>query len=317
MLDCRRWRPSVLLTTLVCAVAMVTFAFRLVAAPVRTAVTANGLVADLYTPAEVTGRLPAIIVLGGSEGGLGNAAAWEAWLIASHGYVALHLAYFNAPGQPQRLALIPLEYFKAAVDWLRSRPEVDPDRVGIMGSSIGGETALVVASYYPEIRAVVAGVPSSVIWPGIGGSDMRPPSTYTMGGRPLPALPYGSEGGFTSIYDLYVKGLTALDQHPDAVIPVERINGPTLLICGEADRLWPSCAMSRQIEARLKAKSFSHRVEVLAYADAGHFAFGPPVASDSVSFNRLASLGGSLNGNQAAREDAWPRALAFLDAALK
>ena len=36
------------------------------AEPVRTHVTANGLVADLYVPADAKGRTPAVIVLGGS-----------------------------------------------------------------------------------------------------------------------------------------------------------------------------------------------------------------------------------------------------------
>jgi hypothetical protein len=42
------------------------------AEPIMTSVTANGLVADLYGPAGVKGRLPAIIILGGSEVALTN-----------------------------------------------------------------------------------------------------------------------------------------------------------------------------------------------------------------------------------------------------
>ena len=74
------------------------------AEPTRTAVTANGLVADLYTPTDARGRLPAMIVLGGSEGGLSQGAGWEAWLLAAHGFVALQVSYFDAPGQSRRLA---------------------------------------------------------------------------------------------------------------------------------------------------------------------------------------------------------------------
>ena len=63
--------------------------------PVKTSVTANGLVADLYGPTRPATRLPAIIVLGGSEGGLGAGAAHEAGLIAQHGYAVLQVAYFG------------------------------------------------------------------------------------------------------------------------------------------------------------------------------------------------------------------------------
>ena len=283
---------------------------------IKSAVTAKGLVADLYVPAKLHGRQPAIIVLGGSEGGLSAGAARDAKLIAQHGYVTLQLAYFDAPGLPKELGLIPLEYFKTAIDWLRAQPNVDADRIGIEGTSIGGEAALVVASHYPEIKAVVAAVPSNVVWPGISHTDRNPPSSWTLGGVPLPDLPYGRTEKFTNIYDLYAEGLKALDQHPDAIIPVERINGPVMLICGESDTLWPSCEMATQAFRRLKAHGFKPRLELLSYADAGHAAFGPPVARDDPRFASLGELGGSPAGNAAARGDNWRLAMFFMDTAL-
>jgi len=277
-----------------------------------------GFVADLYVPADLKAdRRPAVIVLGGSEGGLSAGAAHDAQLIAAHGYVVLQLAYFDAPGLPKELGLIPLEYFKNAIDWLRSRPKVDSHRIGIEGTSIGGEVALVVASHYQKIKAVVAAVPSSVVWPGISQTNRSPPSTFTLAGQPLPDLPYGRDTHFTSIYDLYAKGLLALDQHPDAIIPVEHINGPVMLVCGEQDTLWPSCPMVQQVANRLKAKGFSHPVTLLKYSDAGHAVFGPPEPDGSEKIQKLAAYGGTPEGNQAARLDDWPKVMAFMDAALK
>ena len=282
----------------------------------KTAVTANGLVADLYAP-RLRGRLPAIIVLGGSEGGMGAGAARDARLIAQHGFVTLQVAYFDAPGLPKELGLIPLEYFKTAIDWLRAQPNVDPNRIGIEGTSIGGEAVLVIASHYPQIKAVVAAVPSSVVWPGISYVVQQPPSTWTLAGKPLPDLPYGWSGSFKGVYDLYAEGLKGLDKHPEAVIPVEFINGPVMVICGKDDKLWPSCPMSEQVVARLKAKGFRHPVMFLAYGDAGHAVFGPPVPADSPHFSDLGSLGGTPQGNETAREDNWLRAMDFMDEALK
>ncbi len=285
--------------------------------PVRAAVSADGLVADLYTPPDAKDALPAVIVLGGSEGGLGPYAAWEAWLLAAHGFAALQVSYFDGPGQSHRLAGIPLEYFKTAIDWLQHQPIVDPSRIGIMGASRGGEAALLTASHYPEIKAVVAGAPSSVVWPGIAG-NFTPPA-FTLTGHPLPFLTPRTESGFTSVYDLFAKGLAALDQHPDAIIPVENINGPVMLVCGEQDRLWPSCPMAHQVETRLKAAHFKFDVQLLACPDAGHRAFGPQLfdAASVANAGRPDPLGGSVAGNAAARRESWPRALAFLDAALK
>jgi dienelactone hydrolase len=285
------------------------------AEPTKTSVTANGLVADLYLPADAKGRLPAIIILGGSEGGMGAPSARDGKLIAQHGYATLQVAYFDAPGLRKDLGLIPLEYFKTAIDWLRAQPGVDPDRIGIVGGSIGGEVALTVASHYPEIKVVVATMPSSVVWPGISHTSGDPPSTFTLSGQPLPDLPYG--GPFTTVYSLYAKGLLALDQHRDAIIPVERINGPVMLVCGKSDTLWPSCPMSEQVDARLKAEHFKHPVQVLEYADAGHAVFGQPLDPQNPHLANLAKEGGSVEGNQAARRDSWARAMAFLDGALK
>jgi hypothetical protein len=53
--------------------------------PTKTPITENGLVADWYVPARTASRPPAIIVLGGSEGGMGPGAAIEASLIAARG----------------------------------------------------------------------------------------------------------------------------------------------------------------------------------------------------------------------------------------
>ena len=53
--------------------------------------------------------------------------------------------------------------------------------------------------------------------------------------------------------DNYAASLETLSAHPEAVIPVERIAGSLLLVCGEQDRIWPSCPMARQIHERLRA----------------------------------------------------------------
>jgi dienelactone hydrolase len=283
-----------------------------VPAPTKTAVTANRLVADFYMPPDAHDRLPAVIVIGGSGGGMDERTAWEARVLAEHGYATLHLAYFLVPGLPTALHLIPLEYFKTAVDWLRAQPGVDPERIGIVGTSIGGMAALVLAAQYPEFKVVVAAVPSSVIWTTFGSRT----SMFSLEGRPLPYLPYGLSGG-SRIYDLYDEGLNSIAQHPDAVIPVEQINGPVMLICGKLDALWPSCRMSAQVIARLEANKFRHAFQLLDYADAGHSVFGPPVAPESRTFASLGSLGGSSAGNNAARIDSWPKAVTFMDTMLK
>ena len=284
----------------------------------RTTVSAEGLVGKLYTPAEGQALLPGVIVLGGSEGGLNPVVSREARLIALHGYAAFQLGYFGLPHLPETLQLVPVEYFERAVDWLSKRPGVDPRHIGILGTSIGGEAALLVAAHDPAITAVVAAVPSGVVWQGIAdGIDRDPPSSFTLGGSPLPDLPYGWGGAMGDVYQRYAGGLRAQPRHLRAIIPVERINGPVLLICGARDRVWPSCPMTLAVVARLRARNFPHPLEVLDFPRAGHAVFGPPVDPSSPGYADLGSLGGSAAANAAARRTDWAASLALLDSALK
>jgi dienelactone hydrolase len=276
-------------------------------------ITEDGLLANYFPAAR---RAPAVLLLAGSVGGLPPGMNNAAKALQSEGISTLYLSYFRGPGQNPRLELIPLEYFATALAWLKRQPEVDADRIAIVGGSKGAEAALLVAVRHPELKAVIAGMPSSVVWTGIvwGGSDTPIASSWSERGTPLPHLPHtpfdASQGA--TMAENYSASLAMLPKHPEAAIPVERIAGRVLLVCGESDRLWPSCPMARQIEARLR----EHRrpaATLLAYADAGHAVFGLPTALDDP---RLTSQGGTPQGAFAALSDSWDKAIAFLKASL-
>ncbi|MEG3092756.1 acyl-CoA thioester hydrolase/BAAT C-terminal domain-containing protein [Sphingomonas sp. PB1R3] len=275
----------------------------------------GGMIADLYRPAR-PGRAPAILLLGGSEGGLGKAAAAQAAALAAHGYVVLQLSYFGGPGQPVALKSIPVETFTRALDWLKTQPGVADNRIGIVGTSKGAEAALLVASRRSDLKIAVLGVPSSVVWPGIDRQGLVTESSWTEDGKPVPFTPYGWTGEWRGIHALYADALADPAKAATGAIPAERAKAAIVMVCGEADGLWPSCPMARAVEARLHAASYRHPVTVLAYPDAGHAAFGPPPDPASQAARTAASLGGSIAGNRAARVDGWPKVLAALDAAL-
>jgi dienelactone hydrolase len=274
----------------------------------------DGVFANFFA-AKKAGRRPAILLLGGSEGGLQPGDGGSVKALTAEGYDVLYLCYFGCPGTPPQLAGVPLETFDRALAFLRAQPGVDPKRIAVVSGSKGAEAALLVASRDTGLKAVVAGMPSSVAWPGVVNSLTMQPS-WTSGGAPVPFLPYAfaayAKGG---IFGLYSGALPTLAQHPEAAIPVERIRGPILLVCGEADTLWPSCPMADQISARLRAKG-RPAASVLRYKDAGHQVFGPPVDTAG-PHDWLASLGGTAAGNAAARVDGWPKVVAFLRAVLK
>ncbi len=142
-------------------VARATLRRRNVAADVHvTRLRSNGLFGILYEPPGA-GTHPAMLVLGGSEGGTPRSAG-AAGGLASRGYAVLALAYFHEEGLPPALSNIPLEYFSTALRWLALQPTVDASRIGVLGVSRGAELALLGASI-PEIHLVVAYAPSNVV----------------------------------------------------------------------------------------------------------------------------------------------------------
>ncbi len=272
-----------------------------------------GLIGNFY-PGTGEGKRAAVLVLGGSEGGLGGASNREAQLLAARGFATLAIGYYRLPGQPEKLEDVPLEAITRALDWLKVQDAVDPARLAIMGTSKGAEAALLVASRRPDVGAVVAAVPSHVVWQGFDWNFMPvKSSSWSADGKSVPFLPL-TPGGFSS--DVYTPALAALSQHPEAVIPVERITGPVLVLCGEDDSLWPSCPMARAVKERREAAGAGLATTLLAYKDAGHFGVGPPLADGKKVPFMLTVFGGTETGNIAARQDGWPRTIAFLEAAL-
>lgn len=60
---------------------------------------------------------------------------------------------------------------EAAYTALKARPDVDPEHLGVMGYSLGGNFALQLALNHPEIRSVVCTSTFSS-WPGVAGDFM-------------------------------------------------------------------------------------------------------------------------------------------------
>lgn len=277
-------------------------------------------------------RRPTIIVLGGAEGGIPED---RPAIIASHGFNTLALAYFGAANLPRSLSNIPIEGVKNAIAWLVRQPQVDPSRLAILGGSKGAELGLVAASRFAQIRAVIAFSPSSVVYPGLfyAKSSGPPPSSWSYVGIPLPYVngtpPQAVEVQIArdvrekrpvSFAPEYLAQLQNAANLGEATIPVERINGPILLVSGDADKLWPSSFMAAQIVNRRRTMRNKFNDVWLRYARAGH-EIGEPyyffADSTLAHLPRFAmALGGNPAANQAASADAWPKIIAFLQRAM-
>ena len=196
---------------------------------------------------------PVVITLSGSGGGLSEGGAA---LYASHGYAGFALAYFNYADLPQDLMEIPLEYLKPRFAWLQRQPRLDGERIAVSGTSRGGELVLLLGATFPAVKAVIAYVPSGIVHGGIGRSGVRGASpAWTFRGEAIPYMqprpeklssepPPPPKGEPIPLTLRFLRGLEDEEAAARAEIPVERINGPVLLISGRTTRCgrrrdWP------------------------------------------------------------------------------
>ena len=119
------------------------------------------LAADLYTPKDVDGKLPAIAISGPFGAVKEQSSGLYAMRMAERGFVTLAFdpSYTGeSSGEPRRTASpdINTEDFLAAVDFLSSLDNVDPERIGIIGICGWGGIALNAAAADPRIKATVA-----------------------------------------------------------------------------------------------------------------------------------------------------------------
>jgi dienelactone hydrolase len=91
--------------------------------------------------------------------GLSNTQDDEARMLVRHGYGVLLLirrGEGESEGDPNMLGWHASTDVHAAVDFLSSRPEVDPDRVGGIGFSVGGEILIQAAAESDQLAAIVS-----------------------------------------------------------------------------------------------------------------------------------------------------------------
>ncbi|MDE6225725.1 MAG: alpha/beta hydrolase [Muribaculaceae bacterium] len=119
------------------------------------------LAADMYIPKGQTGKLPAIAVSGPFGAVKEQSSGLYAQQLAERGFltIAFDPSFTGeSGGQPRRVASpdINTEDFSAAVDFLSIQPNVDSERIGILGVCGWGGIAIQSAINDPRIKATVA-----------------------------------------------------------------------------------------------------------------------------------------------------------------
>lgn len=118
------------------------------------------LAADLYKPKQAEGRLAAIAVCGPFGAVKEQSSGLYAQILAERGFltIAFDPSFTGeSGGEPRNVASpdINTEDFCAAVDYLCSREDVDPERIGIIGICGWGGFALNAAAIDTRIKATV------------------------------------------------------------------------------------------------------------------------------------------------------------------
>ncbi len=264
------------------------------------------------------GPWPAILVLGGADGGIAYADSLAARL-AKRGYLVMALAYFRHGDLPDKLVEIPLEYFEDALALLRDDARYDRRRgIGIYAVSKGAEAALLLAGRNADIRAIVAAGPTDVVWESPHKSaDARNRSSWSLGGWPLPFVPIERTPGASSLL-WHERGLDIAGEREEvreaARIPVERMNAAVQLLSAGRDNVWPTRFMADRMMRRMSRNGYSHFVEHFCAPDAGHNVYRLFRPTDLALMAVLIRLfGGTYAANRAAQKRNWPRSLAFFD----
>jgi carboxymethylenebutenolidase len=141
------------------------------------------------------GRLPAVLLLHGADGlTFGDGYRLGAQVLAGAGYHVAFVHYLDRTGE-RRVSYSTLRQkfplwvatIGDALTWLAGRPGVDPDRLGIMGVSLGAALALEAASYDGRVKAIVdyfGPVPE-----GLAARKPRLPPTLILHGANDPIVP--------------------------------------------------------------------------------------------------------------------------------
>lgn len=300
----------------------------------------NGMTGVLYSPSHVSRKLPGIILLSGSDGGIPGANAIPKIFIEElvrNKFIVLALAYFGVDELPPNLEHIDLKYFESAIQWLQLHSDVKKDAIIIMGQSRGGELALLLGTVLKRLRAIVAYAPSSMLTGGFPYPNQPAWKYKNHALAPYLGALSGNDPKLTELDDLNQsihKKLIPLHANTEqdpfiiadlfsarnltenaklAEIPVEKINCPILLFSGGKDAIWTSTYYCESIIKRLNAHNSPIKRKHVNYENAGHgliASYDGPIYHPVGKF--WCKLGGTPESNKIANQESLKETIKFL-----
>ena len=208
------------------------------------------------------GRIPFVVAIPGMDSYKETCVALygDRWLNRGIGVLAL-----DGPGQYESPILgipVTMENWvatgKAVLDWLSARPEVDPERIGVMGTSFGSFFSTIVAANEPRLSACA--VMSTCLEPGCHTIFEEASPTFKK--RFMYMAGHTDEAAF----DAFCKTLT-WEGH------AEKIRCPYLCVVGEAEELSPLDCAERLV------KTLDAPKMLVVYQDSRHSVGNVPAAN--------------------------------------
>ena len=257
------------------------------------------LAGTLTLPTRRSGRrLPAVVLITGSgaQDRDESSPALEKWrpfrriadTLSRRGVAVLRLDDRGVGGSAAGPATATSADFaddiRAAVAFLRGRPEIDPARVGLVGHSEGGMIAPMVAATDPRLKGIVllAGTASRgrdiiaaqrryLLDTDTTLSRARRDSLFTVGGKE-------ADSAFA------VPGWMRFFADYDPLVTARRVRVPVLLLQGETDRQVP-VSEARRLAAALRAGG-NQRVTLRTFPRMNHLLVEDP-SGDPRGYARL------------------------------
>ncbi|XP_076053235.1 acyl-coenzyme A thioesterase 1-like isoform X1 [Oratosquilla oratoria] len=252
------------------------------------------------------GPFPGVVDMFGTAGGL---LEYRSAQLASRGFASLALAFFAFEDLPKTLEEFDIAYFEEAVDFLLKHEKINDSGVGVIGTSKGGDLALSMASFIPQVKATV--VINGCIAPIEIGfhthNGFIPPVNFDTFER-------------LRVHDdcvLYLRqSLSDPRLYPERILPIEKSNSAFLFLVSVDDQDLNSELYAQMGVQILKKNNYDKPYEVCSYPGAGHLLEPPYSFFCSASFQHSVMMvpkwGGSLKFHSLAQEKAWIKLRQYL-----
>lgn len=228
--------------------------------------------------------------------------------MAGHGFATLALAYYNYEDLPKSIDAIHLDYFEEALCYMVQHPQVKSPGIGLLGTSLGADICLSMASFLKNISATVS----------INGSGFSGNRAINYKQISIPPLGHDLRRvkvAFSGILDIVdIRNDIVGGCENPCIIPVEKAQGPILFIVGQDDHNWRSEFSVQRSSERLQAHG-KEKPQILSYPGTGHYIEPPyfPICPASLHtvVDQPVIWGGEPRAQSKAQVDAWEQILTF------